>query len=139
MKVIHQPALLNRQYLVECTGDVESHGVLVLYLQSLVVNLLFRHPALVAESELKLVAILLCLYRTEDRHELRQFYLANTLQLVVNLLLLGLQLLFVWQVLPLASAADTKMLAHGHLSHLAKFNKAYHLSLAIAMAFLSYL
>ena len=52
------------------------------------------------------------MYRSHDRPELRQLYLADAAQLVVDLLLLRLQLFGVRQVLPFASAADAEMRTH---------------------------
>jgi hypothetical protein len=52
---------------------------------------------------------------------------------------LSLDLLFVRQVLPFASAADAEVLAHRLLSHLALLDEANHLGFAILMFLLYYL
>ena len=71
---------------------MESYAVHVVKLSAL--GYLFAcEPTLVAASELKLVAILLDMYRTHNRAELGQRYLTDATQLVVYLLLLGLKLL----------------------------------------------
>ena len=53
--------------------------------------------------------------------------------MVIHLFLLGLELLLVWQVLPLASSAHSEMLAERSLAYLTIFYKAYNLRLAVAV------
>ena len=84
-------------------------------------NLLFGQVALVGTTKVELIAILLCLYRTKNGAELRQFYLADACQLVVYLLLLHAQLLLVRQLLPLATTTYAKMLAEGLRAYLTIF------------------
>ena len=96
-------------------------------------------PALVAASELNLVAILLGLHAAHDRAELWEFNLADAGKLVFHLLLLRLNLLLVRQVLPFATAADAEVLAHRLLTDVAFFDEANHLRLAVLMFLLDYL
>ena len=96
-------------------------------------HLLAREPTLVAASKLQLVAVFSCLLRTHDGRNLRQLHLAYSAQLVIYLLLLGLELLLVGQVLPLASAAHAEMLAKWCRAYLTIFYKADHLRLAITV------
>ena len=138
MGVVHQPALLDGQYFVECPGDVEANAVHVVILES-GCNLLFGQPALVGTAKLKFVAILRCLGRAEDGAELGQFNLPNPRQLVENLLLLEPQLLLVRQVLPLASATYAEMLAHGLCAQLTVFHKPSHLCFAVIVLLFLYL
>jgi hypothetical protein len=51
------------------------------------------------------------------------------MQLVEDLLLLKLQLLFVWQVLPLTSSADTKVLTERDCAYLTICNESHNLAL----------
>ena len=81
VQVVHQPALLDRQYLIESTRDMETYGRYVLQTLALVLrkcgDLFFCQITLVGTSEVQLVTILLCLYRTEDRTELWELYLTD--------------------------------------------------------------
>ena len=138
VQVVHEPALLDRQNLVEGSGDVESDAVHVVELRALG-NLLACEPALVAAAELQLVAVFLDVYRAHDRHELRQLYLSDACELVEHLLLLSLQLLLVGQVLPFASAADAEMLAHRLCAYVALIDEAYYFCLAVAVLLLAHL
>ena len=96
-------------------------------------------PALVAASELNLVAILRGLHAAHDRAEFREFNLADAGKLVFHLLLLRLNLLLVRQVLPFATTADAEVLAHRLLTDVAFFDEANHLRLAVLMFLLDYL
>ena len=138
VQVVHEPALLDRQNLVEGSGDVETDAVHVVELRTFG-NLLACEPALVAASELQLVAVFLDVYRAHDGHELRQLYLADACELVEHLLLLSLQLLLVGQILPFASAADSEMLAHWLRAYVALLDEAYYFRLAVAVFLLAYL
>ena len=138
MQIVHEPALLDRQNLVECARDVESYAVHVVKLSAL--GYLFAcEPTLVAASELKLVAILLDMYRTHNRAELGQRYLTDATQLVVYLLLLGLELLGIGKVLPLAAATNAEVLAHRLFAHFALLDESYHFCLAVAVLLLAHL
>ena len=138
VQVVHEPALLDRQNFVECASDVESDAVHVVKLCTLG-YLLACEPALVAASELKLVAILLDMYRTHDGAELGQWNLADATELVVHLLLLCLELLGIGKVLPLAATTDAEMLAHRLFAYVALLDEAYHFCLAVAMLLLAHL
>ena len=138
VQVIHEPAFLDGQNLIEGSGDVETDAVHVVELRAFG-NLLACEPALVAASELQFVAVFLDVYRAHDWHELRQFYLSDACELVEHLLLLSLQLLLVGQVLPFASAADAEMLAHWLRAYVALLDEAYYFRLAVAVFLLAYL
>ena len=138
VQVVHQPALLDGQNLVEGSGDVKSDAVHIVE-RSALGYLLACQPALVAAAELQLVAIFLGMHRSHDGAELWQFYLANACQLVVHLLLLGFELLLVGQVLPLASSADTEMLAHRLFAYFTLLDESYNLRLAVAVLLLAHL
>ena len=133
LHVVHQPALLYGQYLVERPRDVESDGRHILQAWALFLgqhaNLLFRQIPFVGASEVQLVAVLLRLHRAEDWPELRQRYLADACQLVLHLLLLELQLFLIGQVLPLTASADAEVLTEGHGTNLARLHNPHHLAL----------
>ena len=61
--------------------------------------------------------------------KLGQFHLADTCQLVEDLLLLELQLRLVGQILPLTTTAHTEMFAEGHRAYLTIFYKPHHFAL----------
>ena len=63
----------------------------------------------------------------------RKLHLTYTRQLVVNLLLLGLQLLGIRKLLPLATSADAEVYAHRLLSHSTLLNEAHHTSLHVTV------
>ena len=98
-----------------------------------------RQIALVCTAEVQLVAVFLCLDATEDGTELRQFHLADAVQLVVDLLLLHAELFLVGQILPLAAATHAKVLTERHGAHLAVFNEAHHLALGERVLLAAYL
>ena len=135
VQVVHQPAFLNGQNLVESTRDMESDAVHVVILESRS-HLFACEPALVAASELQFVAVFPCLLRTHDGRNLGQFHLAYASQLVIHLLLLGLQLLGVGEVLPLATTAHSEMLAKRSRAYLTILYKADDLRLTIAVLLL---
>ena len=138
VKVVHQAALLDGINLVESSRDVEANGIHVV--KGLARRHLFpREPALVAASEVELVAVFAGLHRSQNWHELRQLHLANARKLVVDLLLLGLDLLLIGQVLPLAAAANAKVLAHGRRAYITIFMETYHFRFAIVMLFPAHL
>ena len=68
-------------------------------------------PAAVGSGELKLVAVADGLFGPQDGGELRHFQVADTHQLVQDLLAFGLKLHFVRQRLPSAATANAEMLA----------------------------
>ena len=74
-------------------------------------NLLIGKPTLVGEGELQLIAVELLLRRAQTRLHLWKLNLADTGQLVVYLLGLEAELLLIGQVLPLATAAHSKVRA----------------------------
>ena len=117
VQVVHEPALLNGQYLVEGSCDVESDGRNVL-VQTVIFQLITGQPAFVGTSKVELVAVFLRLDTAQDGMELRQLHFADTRQLVVHLLLLKLELLFVRQVLPFATTAHTEVGAEGGRAYL---------------------
>lgn len=135
VQVVHEPALADGVDLVERSRDVEAYGRVVLCgeVERWVLQLLLRKPSLVATSKLQLVAILPYLHGAEDGAERGQLHLPDALQLVVHLLLLGLELLLVGQVLPFASAADAEMLALWRGPYGAGCDEAHHATLAVAV------
>ena len=75
--VVHQPAFLDGQNLVERPRDMESYAVHVVILESRC-HLLSCEPSLVAASELQFVAVGRGLLRAEYRRNLRQLNLADS-------------------------------------------------------------
>ena len=130
LQVVHQPAFLDGQNLIEGTSDMETNGWHVLQTLALVVrqiaDLFFGQITFVGASEIELVAVFSRFHTSQDGTELRQFYLSDTRQLVFHLLLLRLQLSLVGQVLPLTASADTEMLAEGRLTYLTIFYESHH-------------
>ena len=94
VQVVHQPALLNGQNLVERSRDVETYGRNILGSSAFrrgrgkVSHLLLRQITLVGTAEVELVAIFLSMNGTHDGTELWQFHFADAGQLVKYLLLL---------------------------------------------------
>ena len=127
VQVVHQPAFLDGQYLVEGTRDVETDGRLVFQTLRLVVrqrgNFLVGQIALVGASKVQLVAVFLSLDTSQDGAKFGQLYLADACQLVKDLLLLHAQLFVVGNLLPLATAAHAEVLAERLGAHLAVFMK----------------
>ena len=135
---IHQSTLLDRQNLVEGTGDMESNSIHIIKCSPRC-HLLFGKPPFVRTSKFQLVSIFLGLYTAEDRVTFRKSDLSYASQLILHLLLFRFELLLVGQVLPLASATHTEMLAEGRYAYLTIFNESHHLSLAITVFFLLHL
>ena len=143
VQVVHQPALLDGQNLVEGSRDVEPHGGYVLQALRIVVRqtvyLFLGQIALVGTAEVQLVAILAGLHRTQygaeatlgilPFRECRQGYLADACQLVEDLLLLHAQLFLVGYLLPLAAAAHPEMAAEGLRAYLTIYMVFHHLCL----------
>ena len=129
VQVVHQPALLDGQDLVERPGDMESDGGRVLDTIAKGGDVFPGQPALVGATEVELVTVFLCLHAAEDRTEFRKFDLADTRELVEDLLLLKLQLLRIRQVLPFATAADTEVLTERFHAYITILYKAHYLAL----------
>ena len=131
MQVVHQPALLDGQDLIEGSRDVEADGWYIFgtFTDGEGTNLFLREPTFVRTAKVELVAICLCMYAPQDGHKLGQFHLADTCQLVEDLLLLELQLRLVGQILPLTTTAHTEMFAEGHRAYLTIFYKPHHFAL----------
>jgi len=117
---------------------VEPDGGHVFH-QSFIFQLFAGQPTLICAAEVELVAVGLCLDGAEDGAELGQFDFADAMELVVNLLLLELQLLLVWQILPLATAADTEVFTEGGRAYLTILYKANHLPLSEGVLLTAYL
>ena len=132
VQALHQSTLLNVENLVKCAGNMEAKSIHIVVLCT-GLHLFPCKPAFVAESKFQLIAVLTCLLRAKNGHNLGQFHLTNALQRVGNLLLLVLQLMFIGQALPFATAAYTVMLAEWHIALLRIFIKLHSLSLGIAM------
>ena len=138
MQVVHQPTLLDGQDLVESTGDVEADGRHVLLRGKRCVlrlrlwqgsDFFLCKISLIRTAIIEFVAILLRLHAAEDGSEVGEGDLSDTRQLVEDLLLLELQLLFIGQVLPLTTATDAEVLTKGYRAYLTIFYKAHHLAL----------
>ena len=92
MEVIHQPAFLYGQDLVECPRDMEADGWGVFDSLDFALDFLFSQPSLVGTAIVHFVSVLPLLDRAKDRAELRQFNLSDARQLVLYLPFLHLQL-----------------------------------------------
>ena len=86
VQVVHEPAFLYGQNLVEGSGDMESYAVHVVVFESRC-HLLTCEPAFVTASELQLVTVFECLHRAHDGFEVRQLHFSYSCQLVVHLFL----------------------------------------------------
>ena len=75
VQVVHQPALLNRQDLVEGSRDVETDGRHVLQALTLVVgqggDLFLCQITFVGTAVIEFIAVFLCLYTSQNRPEFR--------------------------------------------------------------------
>ena len=137
VQVIHQPAFLDGQDLVEGPCDVETDGRHTFQAHALffgeALNLLFCQIPLVGTAKVEFVAVFLCLYAAKNGAELRQFHFSDAMQLVIDLLLFELELFLIGQVLPLAATANTEMVTEGRRAYLTKFYKTHHLALGKGM------
>ena len=142
MEVIHQPAFLYGQNLVECPRDMEADGWgifsrTILIPQSTLLTpqsyFFFRQPSLVGTAIVHFVSVLPLLDRAKDRAELRQFNLSDARQLVLYLPFLHLQLFGVGQVLPFASATETEVLTARFFAYLTILYKPHHFTLSKAV------
>ena len=143
VQIVHQPAFLNGENLVEGPSDVESDSRDILQTLALVVrqggNLFLGQIAFIGTSEVELIAIGLRMNAAKNRVKLWQLHLSDAMQLVVDLLLLEAELLFVGQVLPLATAADTEVLTERSRAYLTIITKAHHLTLGEGVLLTAYL
>ena len=71
----------------------------------------FCQPFLVGECEFEFIPVEGGAFGTQYRQNLFHFYLSDTGEIVYNLLMFVLQLRFVGQMLPFATAANTEMFA----------------------------
>jgi hypothetical protein len=114
VEVVHKPAFLYGEYLVEGSSDVEADAWLG---ESLILRhgleLLASVPSLVATAEVEFVAIFPRLDAALDGREGWEGYLAYASELVFYLLLFEGELFLIGQVLPFASSTDAKVLALG--------------------------
>jgi hypothetical protein len=137
VQVVHQPALLDRQDLVEGTRDVESYGGNVLqtfaFFLRQTLNLFAGEIALVGTAEIQLVAVFLCLFGAEDGLALWEFHLADARQLIHHLRLLHAELFGVGELLPFAAAARAEVLAHRLLAYLAELDKPVHFGIPVVV------
>ena len=133
VKVIHEPALTNGVDLIEGTRDMEADGsvVAIFEIEVLVGKFFLCEPPTVTATKLEFVAIGCGLDRAKDRRDRRQVDLADTRQLIKDLLLLGFKLLLIGQILPFAAAADAEMLAERLRTHLALLDKVDDTSFSI--------
>lgn len=120
VQVIHEPALANGVDLIEGTRDMEADGsvVAIFEIEALVGKFFFREPPTVTATKLEFVAVRCRLDRSKDRRDRRQVDLADTRQLIKDLLLLGFKLLLIGQILPLATTTDAEMLTERLRTHL---------------------
>ena len=108
--VVLKPALLDVEHLVEHTRYVESQRVAAVELLGRL-QLLIGEPRPIRERELELVAVELLLGRPLRGQHLGQGNLADTGEVVLDLLPLELQLEVVGYMLPLAAAAHPEVFA----------------------------
>ena len=92
VQVIHEPALADREYLVESSCDVESDNWRILY-GRLVLEFFAGQPPFVGAAEVQFVTVLVRLDTAKNRTEWWQCDVPDASQLVVNLLLLHAELL----------------------------------------------
>ena len=137
MQVVHEVTLLNGQYLVEGSGDVEAQRI-ALELTS-ATYLVVGQVASVRCSEVEFVSVLRSLDASHDGAYLGQFHLCYAPQLVSDLLLLCLKLCFVWQVLPLASSASAEVLAERCRAYITINYYTHHLTLSKGVLLAPYL
>ena len=133
VQIVHQPAFLNGQNLVEGACNVESDCGYILQALTLVVwqglNLLLSKVSLVGATKVEFVAILLGMHRTHDGAELWQLNLSDASKLVFHLLLFELNLLLVWQVLPLTTTANTEVSAEWGRAYITIFAESNNFAL----------
>ena len=91
--------------------------------------MLLREIALVGTAVVEFVAVCLGMHGAEDGTKFRQVDLPDARQLVIDLLLLELQLLWIGEVLPLAATTDAEVLTERNRAYITIFNKAHHLAL----------
>ena len=82
VQVVHQPALLDGQDLVECPSDMEADGRCVLDTVAKGGDVFSGQPALVGTAEVELVTVFLRLHAAEDGTELGKLDLADARELV---------------------------------------------------------
>ena len=132
VQVVHEPAFLNGEYLVESACDVETDGWHVLQTLTLVLgksaDLFFGQIALVGTSVVQFVTVFLRFDAAQYGAEFRQLHFANAMQLVEHLLLFELQLLFIGKVLPFATTAHAKVLTKGYCTDVAFFDESHNLA-----------
>ncbi len=126
------------KHFVECSRDVESRATAVCRHISCV-DLLPGEPAAVGEGVLHLIAVLPYVLRAEYRRNLRQFHLGDTMQGILHLLLLGLQLDGIRQMLPPAASAGAEMLTSRLATLLRRFYQAFDAAVGIRRTFFLYL
>ena len=135
VETVHQRAGLDVKDFVKRARNVEAQSVHVVKLHA-GAHLLFRQPSLVGEAELKFVAIVGLTNAAKNRADFRQFHLGNALQVVSDLLLLVVQLLFVGQTLPFAAATHAKVGTKGlnTLGRLAVETNDFRLGITVLLA-----
>ena len=98
------------KYLVEKAAYMESETIFFLLRKHFGV-LVIKDPTTLREGEFQLVTIICSLVRTNDRRDFGHLKMADAHQLIVDLLLLCLELHFIWERLPFAASTDTEMSA----------------------------
>ena len=143
VEAVHKATFVNGQHLVECSRDVEAECISGIFHAA--ADFFTCEIAAVGCTKVEFVAVFPCLDGAEDGSEHHSVHLPRigmgqgevsyARELVIDLLLFHLQLLGVGEHLPLATAADAKMLAHRLLSCAAILSEADDLRLGI-MVFL---
>ena len=130
------------QNLIKCSAGVKTNStrcifgnLTYMWCESLWMLVGENFPRLVGKTELYLIAVFLSLCRTKNRTALRQFNLANACEVVHNLSLLPIDLLFVGETLPLTTSTHTIVRANGLLAVLAHLVETNHCSLHKMMLF----
>ena len=103
-------AMVDVKHFVKESADMESKTVFLLIGKNFSI-LVVKDPSALRECELQFVTIICSIIRRNDRGDFRYIKMADAHQLVVDLLLLRLQLHFVWKRLPFASSAYAEMFA----------------------------
>ena len=104
-------ALLHIHHTVEQLRQMETQS-LAIVLAAGACGSPVGEPFAVGEGIFQLVAVVILLLATQDGTNPRILYLADTVEVVLHLLLLVMELPLVVHLLPLAAAAKTEVLTH---------------------------
>ena len=131
-------ALLDVENLVEHIRNMETQRWLWRNI-ALLGNLLVGEPTAVSEGVLYLIAVVELLLRAQARAHLWDFEFSDAYKLVADLLRLVVELCLVWEILPLATSADAKVLADRLTTLLRLVDKAHYPALHKATVLFGYL